>query len=290
MLAATAAATPAATPQLIWMAQSDWHDYECWPAAEYAARRRVNAELRQVSGAAPKKEQWMSSNLAGPCLKRRHSDERAAAAGYPDDPRFERVSDSQVRRAERAKEDPAHAEREKEAEARRKRVRRIELEKEDRDAMRELALSRCDSLPLEATPAGLRETAVDGTPRRAKAAGAKLRELTVSFYQKLINPRLYNVEPVELGNVQVPTTCWLNHRRPYDPARGREPHQGYVQDTRPLLAWKVISKELKAEEAKAKKAEEAKVKKAEKAKAKAEKVEALRIERAERQKARKLIV
>ena len=46
MLAATAAATPAATPQLIWMAQSDWHEYECWPAAEYAERRRANVELR----------------------------------------------------------------------------------------------------------------------------------------------------------------------------------------------------------------------------------------------------
>ena len=200
----------------------------------------------------------MSSNLAGPCVKRLHSDERAAAAGYADC----WVSASQVRRAERAKEDSERAEREKEAEARRKRVRRIEKEKEDRDAMRELARSRCDSLPLEATPAGLRETAVDGTPRRAKAAGAKLRELTVSFYQKLTSPRLYNMEPVELGSVQVPTTLCLNHVD-FERAEPYPPYPiGWVQDTRPLLAWKVMSNSLKAEEAKAKKAEEAKVKKA----------------------------
>ena len=96
--------------------------------------------------------------------------------------------------------------------------------------------------------------------------------------------------------MQVPTTLCLNHVVDFERAEPYPPYPiGWVQDTRPLLAWKVISKSLKAEEAKAKKAEEAKVKKAEKAKAKAEKAEtmkaALRIERAEKQnqKARKLV-
>ena len=124
-------------------------------------------------------EQWMSSNMAGSCVKRRHTDERAAAAGFDVD---EEYCTKAVRRVERAREDPERARREKEAEARRRGVRRIEEGKEDRDAIRDFASSRaCDSLPLEATPAGLRQTAIEGTPRSAKAAGAKLRELTQSF-------------------------------------------------------------------------------------------------------------
>ena len=97
----------------------------------------------------------------------------AAAAGFSGDSYSAKV----VRRAERAQEDLERAllEREAEPEARRKRVRRIEEGNEDREGMRELARS-WDLAPLEATPDGLRETATDGTPRSAKAAGEKLRQ------------------------------------------------------------------------------------------------------------------
>ena len=99
------------------------------------------------------------------------------------------------------------------AEARRKRVRRIDEGKEDRDALRELASSRaCEAqesvLPLEATPAGMRETAVDGTPRSAKAAGAELRKLTQSFHERLQDPRFYDVAPEELEAVRVRVQVW----------------------------------------------------------------------------------
>ena len=153
--------------------------------------------------------EWMSSNSYGSCIKRLHSDERAAAAGFSVD---EDWSAKAVRRAERAQEDPERAALERQAEAQRKRVRRIEEGKEDRDALRELANSReCDALPLEATPAGLRETAVDGTPRSAKAAGAELRQLTQSFYERLPRPALlhmYGVEHEDLESVQVSTEFW----------------------------------------------------------------------------------
>ena len=100
-------------------------------------------------------------------------------------------------------------------EARRKRVRRIEEGKEDRDALRELASSRAceaqeDILPLEATPAGVREAAVDGTPRSAKAAGAELRKLTQTFYERLVDPRFYDVAPEELEAVRVQVRVWDN--------------------------------------------------------------------------------
>jgi len=123
--------------------------------------------------------------LYGVCFKRLHTDERAATAGFDKE-----WSEKAVRRAERAQEDPERATLEREADARRKRARRIEHEKEDRDALRELASTRnCDTLPLEATPSSLRETALDGTPRSAKAAGAQLRALTKSFYERLTDPR-----------------------------------------------------------------------------------------------------
>ena len=86
--------------------------------------------------------EWTSSNHAGVCIKRLHTDERAAADGFGVD---EDWSEQAVRRAERAQEDPERAALEREAEARRKRVRRIEEGKEDRNALRELASSReCD--------------------------------------------------------------------------------------------------------------------------------------------------
>ena len=77
-----------------------------------------------------------------------------------------------------------------------------------RDALRELANScACEApeviLPREATPAGLREAAVDGTPRSAKAAGAELRKLTQSFYERLMDPRFYNIPPEEFEAVSV---------------------------------------------------------------------------------------
>ena len=153
-----------------------------------------------------------------------HRRERAAAAGFDHYP-----GDKAVRRAERRQENPERAALEGEAEARRKRVRRIELAKEDRDALRELASSRdCDALPLEATPAGLRETALDGTPRSAKAAGAQLRVLTQSFLMRLTDPRFYGFEHGELEAVSVPTEIWDNA-----PGRNRGHRQDWVQASRP---------------------------------------------------------
>ena len=62
---------------------------------------------------------------------------------------------------------------------------------------------------LELTPPGLCETAIDGTPRGAKAAGAKLRKLTESFYERLLDPRLYGIAVEEdLEDVWVKTTFW----------------------------------------------------------------------------------
>ena len=90
-----------------------------------------------------------------------------------------------VSRAERAQEDPEAAERAKAAESRRKRVRRVEEGKEDRDALRELARCRDYDALLQPTPDGLRETAIDGTPRRAKQAAEQLRDITGSFYSRL---------------------------------------------------------------------------------------------------------
>ena len=166
--------------------------------------------------------------MYGACVKKLQTDERAAAAGC--DKEWSKARDKAVRRAERAQEDPERATLEREAGARRKRARRIEDGKEDRDALRELASTRdCDALPLEATPAGLREAALDGTPRSAKAAGAQLRVLTQSFLMRLTDPRFYGFEHGELEAVSVPTEVWDN-------ASGRNlgHHQHYVQASRPL--------------------------------------------------------
>ena len=179
--------------------------------------------------------EWTSSNHAGVCVKRLHTDERAAAAGFDVDS----YSAQAVRRAERAQEDPERALRAREAEARRKRVRRIEEGKEDREAMRELTRSRdCDAVPLEATPDGLREAATDGTPRSAKAAGENLRQLTQSFYQRLVDPRHYDISHEEIQALSVPCTFW--DQGGYDitvSERGRRHEQrnaGWVQGKRPL--------------------------------------------------------
>ena len=126
-------------------------------------------------------------------------------------------------------EDPERAALEREAEARRKRVRRIEEGKEDRDALRELASSR-DALPLEATPTGLRETAVDGTPRSAKAAGAELRQLTQSFYERLLDPRFYGFEHEDLQNVHVTARVWQRWR----PSSSNRVNDHYVTGVRAL--------------------------------------------------------
>ena len=102
------------------------------------------------------------------------------------------------------------AECEKAAEARRKRVRRVNFEKEDRGRLRKVARSRDDGtrLPLEATPEGLRETAMHGSPRSAKEAGRKLRKLTQTFYERLRDPRFYGVTDEDLSNCVVKTQFW----------------------------------------------------------------------------------
>ena len=96
--------------------------------------------------------------------------------------KLDRKEDATERKLDR-KEDATR----KQAEARRKRMRRVVFGNEDRNALRKLARSRDDGtkLELEPTPEGLRETAMDGTPRSAKAAGAKLRKLTNTFYSRL---------------------------------------------------------------------------------------------------------
>jgi hypothetical protein len=99
-----------------------------------------------------------------------------------------RLLSKQVRRQERKLERNADEDAtRKQAEARRKRMRRVVFDNEDRNALRKLARSCNDGtqLELEPTPEGLRETAKDGTPRSAKAAGAKLRKLTNTFYSRL---------------------------------------------------------------------------------------------------------
>ena len=44
--------------------------------------------------------------------------------------------------------------------------------------------------------------------RSAKAAGAKRRKLTRTFYERLQDPRFYNVTRGELYRVPVQTTFW----------------------------------------------------------------------------------
>jgi len=216
--AATLSTTPAAAlataaPQLVWMSQSDWQ--------KVVTRRELKAEQKverpkpltvaaQVGRAHRLPAEWKSSNFYGVCIKRLHTAERAAAAGFDHYP-----GDKAVRRAERRQENPERAALEREVEARRKRARRVELEKEDRDALRELACTHNalhEALPLEATPAGLRETAVDGTPRSAKAAGAQLRTLTQSFYERLTDPQFYGFEHEDLLSVRVRTEFWQRGR------------------------------------------------------------------------------
>ena len=154
--------------------------------------------------------------------------------------RYIRVSKA-VRRAERAA-NPVDAQRIKESDARRKRVRRVDDGKEDRDALRTLANSCNDGTmlePLDATPAGLRETAMDGTPRSAKAAGARLRALTQTFYERMQTS--YGVTYEELLAVRVETELWdtsVPHR------------QGWEKGTRPLKRFggklHVLSRETQA--------------------------------------------
>lgn len=222
MPAATLSTTPAATlataaPQLVWMSPSDWQ--------KVVTRRELKAEQRverpkqltvaeQQGRAHRLPAEYESSNAYGPCVKRLHTDERAAAAGFDYYP-----GDKAVRRAERRQETPELAALERVADARRKRARRIEHEKEDRDALRELASTRnCDTLPLEATPSSLRETALDGTPRSAKAAGAQLRALTKSFYERLTDPRFYGFTHEDLLSVQVRTEFWQHgHEQSWEP-------------------------------------------------------------------------
>ena len=209
MATTPAAALATAAPQLVWMSQSDW--LKVVTRSELKAEQKVERPKKltvaaQVGRTHRLPAEWKSSNRHGVCVKRLHTDERAAAAGFDGD-----YQESAVRRVERRQEDPERAALEREAEARRKRARCVELEKEDRDALRELASSRNElheALPLEATPAGLRETAVDGTPRSAKAAGAQLRALTQSFYQRLTDPRCYGFKHEDLLSVQVRTESW----------------------------------------------------------------------------------
>ena len=49
----------------------------------------------------------------------------------------------------------------------------------------------------------MREAAEDGTPRRAKEAGAKLRRLTDSFYSRLVS--IAKCTPEEFAAVKVPS-------------------------------------------------------------------------------------
>jgi hypothetical protein len=162
----------------------------------------------------PRESSWVGKDPQGQqCTKRSLTVERAAAAGV-DVAKYFDASGSKldwcdsalcqaVRRGELAAANAAQAQAKQAAEARRKRVRRIDEGKEDRDALREFARTRDDGtcLELEATPVGLRETAADGTPRSAKAAGADLRKLTQSFLERLVT--LYRVAPEELETVQV---------------------------------------------------------------------------------------
>ena len=220
---ATPAASAVGAPigRLQWMAQSDWQVVVTrreLEAEQIAERRQAKQDTPKTS---PKLE-WMSSNRYGSCVKRRHSDDRAAAAGFHGD-----WSWKAVRWAERKKEEPELLL----DEARRKRVMRIEEGNEDRDAMRELARSHNDGtqLELESTPDGLRETAMDGTPRSAKAAGAELRKLTQSFYQRLMDPRFYALSLADMEAVNVPSDFW-DKSVPF--------HQGWAHGTRPLKVFK----------------------------------------------------
>jgi hypothetical protein len=193
----------------------------------------------------PRESSWIGKDPQGQeCTKRSLTVERAAAAGV-DVAKYFDASRSRldwrdsalcqaVRRAELAAADAEQTQARQAAEARRKRVRRIEEGKEDRDALREFARSRDDGtcLELEATPAGVRETAADGTPRSAKAAGADLLKLTQSFYARLMT--LYRVSPEELETVEVRAQTyqlsesgWRHTMRPLKRFRGK---RGIVEE------------------------------------------------------------
>ena len=112
-------------------------------------------------GKLARRSSWIGKDPWGrQCVKRSLTVERAAAAGVDVEKYFNKhgvrrgrtdaALCSAVRRAELAAADETQAQEKKVSEARRKRVRRIEEDKEDRDALRELASSRsCDVLPLE---------------------------------------------------------------------------------------------------------------------------------------------
>ena len=190
---------------------------------------------REAAAAAKALKTWTGKKG---CVRRFLTAERAAAAGldwtdYFDEDGSPFIESNTISKAVRQAERAADAEEArciKESEARRKRVRRIEEGIEDRDALRQLASSRNDGtiLELEATPAGVREAAMDGTPRSAKAAGATLRALTQTFYERLLDPRFYNVEHDELERLQVATEFWdaTSHRR--------DPHCHWEMGVRPL--------------------------------------------------------
>ena len=102
-VAASLAATPeaaipfaSAAPQLTWMSQDDWQTVVT--RRELVAEQKVERKAQGRPVKVPKAERkssWQSSNLAGDCVKRLHTDERAAAAGFQDD-----WSAKAVRRAE----------------------------------------------------------------------------------------------------------------------------------------------------------------------------------------------
>ena len=98
------------------MSQDDWQTVVTRRelVAEQKAERK--AQCHQVTlPKAERKSSWQSSNHAGDCVKRLHTDVRAAAAGFQDD-----WSAKAVRRAELKQEDPERAQMDKAAEARRK--------------------------------------------------------------------------------------------------------------------------------------------------------------------------
>ena len=181
-------------------------------------------------------EAFLRARGSGSSRRRWVTAERAAAVGVNVEKYFDADGNPRretstylsrykvVTRAERAQEDPEAAERAKAAESRRKRVRRVEEGKEDRDALRELARCRDYDALLGPTPNGLRETAMDGTPRRAKQSSEQLRGLTTSFYARL---SAIGCTVDVLKEVAVKTTYW-------------EPKglRGWTRGTRPLKRYK----------------------------------------------------
>ena len=126
-------------------------------------------------------------------------------------------------------------------------------DREDRETPRELARERNDgTLPeLPSTPPGLYNTAADGTPRSAKAAGAELRKLTWQLYEPLMDPRLYGVTDDELSTVVVQTKFWdlelIHGRREYDVGerllqrynhgRRKRHHEGWAEVHSERFGW-----------------------------------------------------